>query len=300
MRSLARLAYAAAVFAAMIAVCGSTAAAEFSAKDLAREEAKFAAYSVKNGMRAAFIEFFAEKSWLLRPEPVDAQAWIRGRPDPNIVLDWKSARTVMSASHDLGFSTGPSIYRSKTDAYAPAAHGEFFSVWQKQKSGEWKVLVDHGISHGPAATPDTLPTDPLIALDLPAVKSMSVSGVARQFASVRGAEIHFIAGNRTPYADAITPRTRLLREGQMPIDGIAAIGDYLQSQQGDWSWTVKLEGRSRANDMAYAVGNYTFQPKEGAAQKGQYVRVWVRAASDTDAPRWTLAAEVLTPEPVKK
>jgi hypothetical protein len=264
--------------------------AEFTAKDLAIEEGKFAAYSVKNGMRAAFLEFFAEQSWLLRPEPVDAQAWIRGRPDPKIVLDWRSTRTVMSASHDLGFSTGPSIYRSKTDATVPAGHGEFFSVWQKQKNGDWKVLVDHGISHGPAATPDALPTTPLIALDLPPLKS----------ASVRNAEIHFTARKRTLDADAITPRTRLLREGQMPIDGVAAIGEYLKSQEGEWSWTVKLQGQSRANDFAYAVGNFTYQPKEGAAQKGQYVRVWVRDASDTDAPRWTLAGEVLTPQPVPK
>ena len=287
MRKFVRAFYAAALWGAMMP---SGSAAEFTAKDLANEEGKFAAYSVKNGMRAAFLEFFAEKSWLLRPEPVDAQAWIRGRPDPKIVLDWKSTRTILSASRDLGFSTGPSIYRSKTDADAPAGHGQFFSVWQKQSNGEWKVLVDHGISHGPAATPDALPTTPLIALDLPAVKSLSV----------RGAEQQFIARSRARYEDAITTRTRLLREGQMPIDGIAAIGDYLKSQQGEWSWTVKLEGESRANDLAYAVGNYTFQPKEGAAQKGQYVRVWVRDASDTDAPRWTLAAEVLTPEPVKK
>lgn len=287
MRKFVRAFYVAALWGAMMP---SGSAAEFTAKDLAIEEGKFAAYSVKNGMRVAFLEFFAEKSWLLRPEPVDAQAWIRGRPDPKIVLDWKSTRTILSASRDLGFSTGPSIYRSKTDATAPAGHGEFFSVWQKQSNGEWKVLVDHGISHGPAATPDALPTTPLIALDLPAVKSLSV----------RGAEQQFIARSRARYEDAITTRTRLLREGQMPIDGIAAIGDYLKSQQGEWSWTVKLEGESRANDLAYAVGNYTFQPKEGAAQKGQYVRVWVRDASDTDAPRWTLAAEVLTPEPVKK
>ena len=287
MRKFVRAFYVAALWGAMMP---SGSAAEFTAKDLAIEEGKFAAYSVKNGMRAAFLEFFAEKSWLLRPEPVDAQAWIRDRPDPKIVLDWKSTRTILSASRDLGFSTGPSIYRSKTDATAPAGHGEFFSVWQKQSNGEWKVLVDHGISHGPAAIPDALPTTPLIALDLPAVKSLSV----------RGAEQQFIARSRARYEDAITTRTRLLREGQMPIDGIAAIGDYLKSQQGEWSWTVKLEGESRANDLAYAVGNYTFQPKEGAAQKGQYVRVWVRDASDTDAPRWTLAAEVLTPEPVKK
>ena len=37
-------------------------AAEFTAVDLAKEEGKFAAYSVKNGMRAAFLEFFAAQS----------------------------------------------------------------------------------------------------------------------------------------------------------------------------------------------------------------------------------------------
>ena len=34
-------------------------AADFTAKDLADEEGKFAAYSVQHGMRAAFLEFFA-------------------------------------------------------------------------------------------------------------------------------------------------------------------------------------------------------------------------------------------------
>ena len=126
----------------------SALAAEFTAVDLAKEEGKFAAYTVKNGMRAAFLEFFAAQSWQLRPELADAQAWIRGRPDPPIVLDWRSQLTILSASGDMGFSTGPSIYRSKADPKAPSAHGEFFSVWQRQQNGEWPVLIDHGISHG--------------------------------------------------------------------------------------------------------------------------------------------------------
>ena len=38
----------------------SASAGEFTAKDLANEEGKFAAFSVKNGMRAAFLEFFGD------------------------------------------------------------------------------------------------------------------------------------------------------------------------------------------------------------------------------------------------
>ena len=267
----------------------STTAADFTAKDLAAEEGRFAAYSVNNGMRAAFLEFFAGQSWLLRPDPVDAKTWLRARPDPAIVLDWKSQRTVLAASDDLGFSTGPWLSRDKADPKAPAAHGQFFSVWQKQKNGEWKVFIDHGISHGPTATPDALPTAPLVALDL---KTQSPGAGA----PAEDAERQFIARGSHAYADVISPRTRLLREGQFPIDGAAAIGDYLKSQEGQWTWTAKLQGASRANDFAYAVGNWTWQPKEGTVRKGQYVRVWVREASDAAPQRWTLAAEVLTPK----
>ena len=44
------------------AIMSSVIAAEFTASDLAKEEGKFAAYSVKHGMRAAFLEYFAAQS----------------------------------------------------------------------------------------------------------------------------------------------------------------------------------------------------------------------------------------------
>ena len=271
-------------------------AASFTAKDLADEEGKFAAYSVQHGMRAAFLEFFAAQSWLLRPEPVDAQAWIRGRPDPPIVLDWKSQQTILSASGELGFSTGPSMYRSKADPNAPAAHGQFFSVWQKQKNGDWKVLVDHGISHGPTTTPNALPTVPLIALDLVAQKPG---------APVYDAEKDFLGrtskrGLRPAYVDSVTSQTVLLRDGQLPIVGKVAVMAHVDAQDGKWSWTPKLQGTSNANDFAYAVGNYTGKTLKGETRKGQYVRVWIRY-SNAEAPmQWTMAAEIMTPEPSPK
>ena len=278
---------------AMITACTPAATGPFTATDLANEEAKFAAYSVKNGMRAAFLEFFAKKSWLLRPDPVDAQAWISARPDPKIVLNWESARTALSASGDLGFSTGPSIYRSKTEPKAPAGHGQFFSVWQKQKNGEWKVLIDHGISHPPTATPDALPHAALLAIDLAAG---SIIGNT----PADDAERQFTAQSIPPYAEVITPRTRLLREGQFPIDGQAAINEYMKSPQGKWSWTTRLNGASAANDFAYALGDYTCEPTEAETRRGKYVRVWVRDRAAAAARRWTLLSEVLTPDPPPK
>lgn len=290
MRKNIRAVYIATLFAMMTT---TACAADFTAKDLADEEGKFAAYSVQHGMRAAFLEFFAAQSWLLRPDPVDAQAWIRGRPDPPIVLDWKSQQTILSASGDLGFSTGPSMYRSKADPKAPAAHGQFFSVWQKQKNGHWKVLIDHGISHGPTATPNALPTTPLVALNLVAQKpGAPVYDAERDFLD-RASRL----GLRDAYADSVTTQTVLLRGGQFPIAGKVAVVAHVDSRYGKWSWTPKLQGTSNANDFTYAVGSYTGKTQNGETGNGYYVRVWIRNANGDAPTRWTMAAEIMTPEP---
>lgn len=278
------------------AMMPSPSAAKFTAMDLAVEEAKFAAYSVKNGMRAAFLEFFADQSWLLRPDLVDATAWLLARPDPPIVLDWKSLRTILSASGDLGFSTGPWIRRSKANPNAAAAHGQFFSVWQKQKNGEWKVLIDHGISHEASATPDALPTKPLVGLALAKLKADVL---------VYDAEKDFVhrtmsLDSQYAYIDRITNRTVLLRDGQFPIEGKAAVMKYVNSQEGTWTWTPKLKGASSANDLAYVVGNVTGETQSGESRNGHYIRVWVRDASGEAPTRWTIAAEILTLEPQGK
>lgn len=269
-------------------------AAEFTAKDLAAEEGKFAAFSVKNGMRAAFIEFFADDSVLLRPDPVDGRPYMRAATDPPIVLDWKSQITVMSASHDLGMSTGPSKVLSKTDPSAPPSYGQFFSVWQKQKNGDWKVLLDHGIGHGTSPAPDI----PLAAYDLapapagaPAVTGDGGNSGERRFVA-RTAEV----GAGRAYAESITNQTRLIRAGRVPIDGSAAIVEYVKTIEGKWTWETLKEATSKAHDFAYSLGTYNWQPAEGAAQKGHYIRVWTRDVK-TNAGRWTLAGEILTPRP---
>ena len=287
-----------AAFAAlMIASASITAcAAGFTAKQLAEEESKFAAYSVQHGMRAAFLEFFAEQSWLLRPEPLDAKTFLRARPDPAIVLDWKSQRTIMSASGDLGFSTGPWRLKSKADPKAPAAHGQFLSVWQKQKDGQWKVFIDHGISHGATTTPDALPTTPLIAVDLSVLKpGMPDADGEKDFIDRTRSR-----GVAMAYRDSVSSRSVLLREGEFPIVGKNAVATHLESQQGEWTWTPTMQGVSAAKDVMYVIGSYLWKPTAAEARKGQYVRVWVRDAGGEAPDRWTLAGEIVTPMPPPK
>jgi ketosteroid isomerase-like protein len=263
-------------------------AAPFSARDLAAEEGKFAAWSVKHGMRDAFVEFFADDSILLRPDIVNGREFMRARTNPPIVLDWRTTLAVLSASGDLGMSTGPWINTSKTDPKAPASYGQFFSVWQKQKNGEWKVLVDHGISHGKP------PVDfPLMAHDLAAAATSTteITDPEKWFAERGNA-----AGTPAAYREAIDQRSRLLRADRLPMDGTASIGEYLSTLNGKWTWTAQRQGASAAGDLAWSLGTYAWQSTAGATDAGHYIRVWVR---DTKTPsaRWKIAGEILTPRP---
>jgi ketosteroid isomerase-like protein len=269
----------------MIAPASAT---SFTARDLAAEEGKFAAWSVRHGMRDAFVEFFADDSILLRPDIVNGREFMRARTNPPIVLDWRSTLTTLSSSGDLGMSTGPWINTSKADPKATPSYGQFFSIWQKQKSGEWKVLVDHGISH--AKPPVDLQ---LVAHDLTASNAplASLGDPEKRFAG-RIAAI----GAAAAYREVIADRSRLLRPDRIPMDGVAMIGEYLKSVDGKWTWEAQRQGISNAGDFAWSLGTYAWQSSAGTTDAGHFIRVWVRDAKATESS-WTLAAEILTPRP---
>jgi ketosteroid isomerase-like protein len=272
----------------------SLAADNLRAQTLAAEESKFAAYSVQHGMRDAFVEFFADDSILLRPDPVNGREFMRTQNNPPVVLDWKSQIAIVAGSGELGLSTGPWKATSQTDPVEPPTFGQFFSVWQKQKDGDWKVLIDHGISHGNSASPERA----LVARDLP-----SPGGRTDRMAGGEP-EKDFIAvtlthGTADAYRQAVGNNTRLLRNERAPIDGTQAIGGYLKSIAGKWDWQPTRQALSASRDFAYALGRWSHRAPSGLISQGNYVRVWIRDAT-LQPTRWVLAAEVLTPRPAPR
>lgn len=292
---LRRAAAAAAIaMTALAASAAQPAAGVFRAADLAAEEAKFAAYSVQHGMRDAFVEFFADDSILLRPDPVNGREFMKARQNPPIILDWKSQLAILAASGDLGLSTGPWVSTSKTNPAEPAAYGQFFSIWQKQSDGSWKVLIDHGISHGNNPAPDKALRAQDVAPAKGAAARKQMPDPEKSFVLATAAR-----GAAEAYQDVVGEKTRLLREERAPIDGRRAIDTYLKSVAGIWQWQSSRQGVSAAGDLAYALGTWSHRNKAGINAQGHFIRVWVcDRASGPD--RWQLAAEVLTKRPPAK
>ncbi|HEX4859414.1 MAG TPA: nuclear transport factor 2 family protein [Usitatibacteraceae bacterium] len=264
---------------AATAIVLSTGAMAFSALDLAAEEGRFAAHSVRHGMRAAFIAYMAPDALLLRPEPVNAQEFLGPRPDPPIILDWRSQLAAVSASGDLGFSTGPWKRVAKADPAAPPAYGQFFSVWKKQADGTWKVLLDHGISHPQPSLADAL----LRTVELP--KAPALKGDAEGAFADRVRK----DGVRAAYRVVAHPLARLLREGVAPLEG-AALREALATMPEAVNWEILASGVSAAGDFAYSLSRYS---RSGQAPgRGHALRVWVRHEG-----AWSLLGEVETPLP---
>ena len=255
--------------------------ADDSALALARAEREFAAQSVREDMRAAFMAHFAPDGVMVRGDWVNAREYLAARPAPPIVLDWHPAYVLVAESADLGLSTGPWRATRKDLPSEPAAVGEFVSVWRREGTGPWRVIVDLGIVHHDPATWDK----PLRAernVSSPAVTSFAD-------AEAGFAELSAAKGVRAAYAAYASNAMRVLRQGIAPFAGAAAAHAPLVSSDERLRWTVERGETSRAGDFGYARGRYATAAFPNRAV-GEYLRVW-----RVEDRRWRIVLDVTNP-----
>jgi ketosteroid isomerase-like protein len=112
----------------------------------------FSDSSAKQGMKKAFLEFVADDAVLLRPGylPIvegDVVKFLTSQEDTSFVMTWTPKGGQLAKSNDLGFTYG--VYEIKLKANDSLLNGTYLSIWQKQKSGKWKFVLDTG---NPGAT----------------------------------------------------------------------------------------------------------------------------------------------------
>jgi ketosteroid isomerase-like protein len=60
-------------------------------------------------------------------------------------LTWTPTKGEVVGAGDLGYTTGQSIFRARAaDGTVQERHGEYLTVWRKQRDGSWKVVFDTG------------------------------------------------------------------------------------------------------------------------------------------------------------
>lgn len=269
--------------AALAAACAHRPAMDDPAS-LAAAETAFAAHSVREDMRAAFMAAFARDGVLVRDGWVVAGDHLRDQPPPPIVLDWKPVHVEVARSGDLGLSTGPWRITSKVDPGAPPRFGQYVSIWRRAGGGPWKVEVDLGIHHEAPALWDA----PLAA--------RQVTGGPAAHGSMEAAEAAFAAraraaGLRAAHAAHAAADLRFYRPGHAPLLGRAAALASSALGEARHAWALERSALAASGDLGYARGHYAAIDAPGVAL-GYYLRVWRR-----DGGAWKVALEVVNPAP---
>lgn len=252
--------------AGLAAACGTNPARDetsAAALSLAQAERAFAAQSVREDMRSAFMAHFAPDGVLVRNGWTAALPALEAQPLAPVVLDWHPVYVEAARSGDLGLSTGPWTITPR-DPARHVAHGQFVSVWGREH-GEWKVMADIGISHPQPALED-MALETHVAGSIGCTDAVSLEQSERRFAALAQREdvrsaLHALAASGL----------RVYREGSPPRVGLDAALPGGAAETLPRHYSVQAARVARSGELGFAYGSYSGVRD---AEHGAWLRVW--------------------------
>lgn len=261
-------------------------------------ERAFAALSLAEGTRAAFLRFLDDSAVVFHPHPVNGKEWWKGRPDRPSTLAWRPEFADVAVSGELGYTSGPWIFTMAQQSDTPAAFGYFVSIWGRRADGEWKVLLDGGIdSERPRSSIREVIRGALSAQPRHSETPMRHGGLLDLLTAERALtdslnRLGTVGGYRSVAAQDI----RLYRTGFFPAIGRDSALALLQRAGNLLRYEVLFYSSSRSGDLGYTYGNYVMAGGGENSESGYFVRIW----RSTPEEGIRLALDLLLPLPRTK
>jgi ketosteroid isomerase-like protein len=258
----------------LILVVTMVAQAQTPLQEMVKTEQAFSKMAEEKNTREAFMAYIADDGLLFQPGAVNGKKWMLEHPvppsDKKPLLAWQPAFAGMSASGDMGFTTGPWEFKADIKDEKPSGYGHFMTVWKKQADGSWKFVVDLGISHPESGGPQTLwqpaetkTTTTFKPVDLASARQSLLDDDRKYAAAV----LH--EGLAKAFVMHASPEVRLYRVNNLPYIGRDASSAALAKATGEVKWQPIAADVSRAGDLGYTHGTY-----EAGNERGSYVRIW--------------------------
>ena len=272
--------------------------AEAALDSLVAGERAFAALSVAKGMKEAFLTYLSTDAVIFQPRAVNGRTVWEARPASAATLKWEPSFAAVSSAGDLGYTTGPWEYRPAADSAGTPSppesylHGQFNSIWRKQKGVGWRVVADIGVTHprptrggigsgeftpGPTLKLRTMKTG---HTDLPR-EDQALSKSMRS------------GGAREALAAHAAPDLRLNTEGRYPAVGLESSQARLDSLGGFFEFRTEGWGIARSGDLGftYGIAERFRSASTAAADTSVYLNVWRQEGGRF----WRLALAVINP-----
>ncbi len=268
---------------------GVAARADAARESLAAAERAFARDSVERGMRAAFLEHFADDGINFSPGPGNTKERFRARPEAiePFILDWHPAIAAVARAGDLGFTTGPYTITGRPPAAREPANGRV--LFGLAPAGRRPVAcrrrrrrVDAGAVPDAAFGEDPRPLAPVVAATSDAEQKRELTALEAQ---LQAGDAPAAAGG---YAALLADDALLIVGPTPPSLGRDAIIASLAERGLKFRCETLAAGVSRSDDLAYTYGRLHRLDAAGNAG-GHYVHVWMRDRGG----RWRISAELI-------
>lgn len=259
---------------------------------LVEAERSFARVAAERGTRAAFLEYLTEEAVIFRPRPVRAHDWYMENTQDSGILSWEPDYAEISASGDMGYTTGPWEFRQNAGDAKASSFGHYVTIWERLDGGTWRVVLDLGNVY-----------------DRPFKKSPKVE--TRVASGGRGAvdtaqEREVLLATESVFSDEskkeglvaaymayTTDDVRYYRMGARPVKGQTPTRKALEDVHGVMTWKAEGAGVSEAGDLGYTYGMAELKNPGAASavETSSYMRIW-RIES---GGRWSLALDIMLP-----
>ena len=262
---------------------------------MADTERAFAKRATVVGWKQAFLEYFADDAIGFDADKVvPAKEQLRQVPDPpkDLQLLWEPRYGDVAASGEFGWLTGPSTIINPARNNGAPRHGNYASIWKRQRDGRFKVVLDVGVN-----LPSAAPFAPGFTRAPASDRYTGSDTVATATGALRAADARLtnaaLLSQRDAYAGHLAEGARLHRTGMLPLSGEEAILRWLQPQPDYTAGESRFAEVAASRDMGFTYGTYAIAASGPIpAEKGFYTRVWVRARDGA----WKLALDVLQPQ----
>lgn len=256
----------------------STSFAQRSIDSMVQAEKNFANTSLVANTKEAFVKFIDTSGIVFEKGKFvnGFELYSKSERRPGI-LTWEPEYAEISSSNDFGYTTGPWKYYANTLKDDPLAKGHFVTVWHLNNRGEWKFLIDFGISYN-------LKRKKMALKKLTPAKNQLKKDLQQ---SLKEVEENFIqsykARGKEAYTLFLSSNSTLNYAGYLPAFTSTDRKALIDSLPGNLTYTVVGFGSSPQNDLGYAYGTADIGDKHDG-----YLRIWRR-----EEDGWKIAVEVL-------
>ncbi len=244
----------------------------------------------EKGTVEAIFKVSDQETIIFRPDPQNAKLlYSKATSNDAGSLKWEPFFAKISRSGDWGFTSGPFTYTSNS---ATPIHGQYLSVWNTNRKGQWKLNLDTRISHqGEGRNYEKNILDPnsyrfFRQLSLSRLKQREdmIITTDKLFSST------LLRDQNLAMENFLSRDTRFLLQGFEPVIGKEAVTNFMDRNNIRISTIPTVANRALGSDLAYTYGTALISIND-VETKYNYVRIW----ESQEEFKWYVILEIFNP-----